>query len=151
MKQLYISLKIWVIVICLLPIYIFGTEKKIIQNGLRVANQCLGTIEICYSFPLANEYTIRSPGGRQLILKGQESILPSEMDLLCIKVGTLHTDHLLVEDKINPLLIMESKQGHFVVYQETKRHLLSLQPQQQKKRRLLFIAITKNRFKKLCY
>ena len=132
MKQMNISLKIRVFIMCLLPLYMCGAEKDSAPKGLSITNQCFKDIEISYSLPLPNEYTIKSPGGRQLILRGQEGILPLETDLLCIKVGTLYTNHLLVEDKINPLLIMESKQGHFIVYQEMKRHLLSLQPQQPK-------------------
>jgi hypothetical protein len=126
MKQMNISLKIRVIIVCLLPLYICGAEKDSVPKGLKVTNQCLKDIEISYSLPLPNEYTIKSPGGCQLILKGQKGRLPLETDLLCIKVGALHTNHYLVEDKINPLVIMESQKGYFIVYQDTKRHLLSL-------------------------
>lgn len=132
MKQMNISSKIRVVIICLLPWYAHGAEKDSAQEGISICNRSRHDIEINYSFPLPHEYATTSPGGSQLISKGKDGILPSEMDIFCIKVGALRTNHLLVEDKITPLVIMDSPQGHFLVYQETKRHLLSLQSSQQK-------------------
>ncbi len=127
MKQMDISIKIRLVIICLLPLYANGAEKDPAQEGISICNRSRQDIEINYSFPLPHEYATTSPGGSQLISKGKEGILPSEMDIFCIKVGALRTNHLLVEDKSNPFIIMDSPYGHFIVYQETSRHLLSLQ------------------------
>lgn len=128
MNQMSISLKIRVmIIIGLYPMYVFGAEKDSAPKGLRVVNQCTQNIEICYSFPLPNEYTTKSHGGSQLILQKQEQLLPLEADLLCIKIGELYTNHLPIEDKENSLLITESQHGNFIVYQQERRHILSLQ------------------------
>ena len=128
MNQMSISLKIRVmIIIGLCSIYIFGAENNQDQKGLRIVNQCHQDIEICYTFPLANEYTTKSLSGKQLIYKTREQLLPLEVNLLCIKIGGSYTNYLIIENKDNPLLITESQQGGFIVYQKDERHILSFQ------------------------